>query len=69
MKELTLLDKSSIKALEPADFEKDDDTNFHIDFITAASNMRGRLARDLSYLIHDPFSLELRNKTSIATQM
>ncbi|KAJ2819295.1 E1 ubiquitin-activating protein, partial [Coemansia erecta] len=26
--------------LEPADFEKDDDTNFHIDFITAASNLR-----------------------------
>ncbi|KAJ2708175.1 E1 ubiquitin-activating protein [Coemansia sp. IMI 203386] len=26
--------------LIPADFEKDDDTNFHIDFITAASNLR-----------------------------
>lgn len=26
--------------LNPADFEKDDDTNFHIDFITAASNLR-----------------------------
>ncbi|KAI8322085.1 ubiquitin activating enzyme [Martensiomyces pterosporus] len=26
--------------LSPADFEKDDDTNFHIDFITAASNLR-----------------------------
>jgi ubiquitin-activating enzyme E1 len=26
--------------LEPADFEKDDDYNFHIDFITGASNMR-----------------------------
>ena len=24
----------------PADFEKDDDTNFHIDFITACSNLR-----------------------------
>merc|ERR1711981_1309872 len=24
----------------PADFEKDDDANFHIDFITAASNLR-----------------------------
>lgn len=24
----------------PADFEKDDDTNFHMDFITAASNLR-----------------------------
>ncbi len=24
----------------PADFEKDDDTNFHMDFIVAASNSR-----------------------------
>lgn len=26
--------------LSPADFEKDDDSNFHIDYITAASNLR-----------------------------
>merc|ERR1719502_2489235 len=26
--------------MTPADFEKDDDANFHIDFITAASNLR-----------------------------
>ncbi len=26
--------------LRPVEFEKDDDTNFHIDFITAASNLR-----------------------------
>lgn len=26
--------------LTPAEFEKDDDTNFHIDFITATSNLR-----------------------------
>ncbi len=26
--------------LDPVDFEKDDDTNHHIDFITAASNLR-----------------------------
>ncbi len=26
--------------LTPVDFEKDDDTNHHIDFITAASNLR-----------------------------
>ncbi|KAL1635225.1 E1 ubiquitin-activating protein [Diplodia intermedia] len=26
--------------LEPVEFEKDDDTNFHIDFIAAASNLR-----------------------------
>jgi len=29
-----------LKTLQPADFEKDDDTNFHIDFITATSNLR-----------------------------
>ena len=26
--------------LRPADFEKDDDTNFHMDFIVATSNLR-----------------------------
>lgn len=26
--------------LQPVEFEKDDDTNYHIDFITAASNLR-----------------------------
>ncbi|RKO93771.1 hypothetical protein BDK51DRAFT_18222 [Blyttiomyces helicus] len=26
--------------LKPVEFEKDDDTNFHVDFITAASNLR-----------------------------
>jgi len=37
-------DGEAIKAdkFSPADFEKDDDTNFHIDFITAMSNMRAR---------------------------
>lgn len=29
-------------AIIPADFEKDDDSNFHIDFITACSNLRAR---------------------------
>ena len=28
--------------MTPVDFEKDDDTNFHIDFIAAASNLRAR---------------------------
>ncbi|WVO16344.1 hypothetical protein L204_104019 [Cryptococcus depauperatus] len=28
--------------LQPVDFEKDDDTNHHIDFITAASNLRAK---------------------------
>lgn len=32
--------------LAPVDFEKDDDTNYHIDFITAASNLRA-----LNYMI------------------
>jgi len=27
---------------EPAEFEKDDDTNFHVDFMTACSNLRAR---------------------------
>ena len=30
------------KDIIPADFEKDDDTNFHIDFITASANLRAR---------------------------
>jgi ubiquitin-activating enzyme E1 len=28
--------------VSPLIFEKDDDTNFHIDFITTASNLRAR---------------------------
>ena len=28
--------------LQPVEFEKDDDTNYHIDFITAASNLRAQ---------------------------
>lgn len=32
----------SPKDLSPAEFEKDDDTNFHIDIINAASNLRAR---------------------------
>ena len=28
------------KQLEPIEFEKDDDTNYHIDFITLVSNIR-----------------------------
>ena len=28
------------KAIYPVDFEKDDDTNFHMDFIVACSNLR-----------------------------
>lgn len=36
------------KDLNPIEFEKDDDTNFHIDFIHAASNLRAR-----NYKIHE----------------
>jgi hypothetical protein len=32
----------SHKDVIAADFEKDDDSNFHIDFINAASNLRAR---------------------------
>ena len=28
--------------MTPAEFEKDDDTNHHVDFITACSNLRAR---------------------------
>jgi len=38
--ELNAYDISHCIKLEPADFEKDDDTNFHIDYITACSNTR-----------------------------
>jgi ubiquitin-activating enzyme E1 len=32
--------KTTLEKLTPVEFEKDDDTNHHIDFITAASNLR-----------------------------
>merc|ERR1711871_1010276 len=32
----------STKQLEPASFEKDDDSNYHIGFITACANLRAR---------------------------
>jgi len=38
--ELKDIKTNGMKLLEPADFEKDDDNNFHIDFVTACSNMR-----------------------------
>lgn len=37
--ELQSLDKQNI-IIRPLQFEKDDDTNFHMDFIVAASNLR-----------------------------
>ncbi|CAG9321373.1 unnamed protein product [Blepharisma stoltei] len=43
LNEMKIVDEA-IKShrLHPAQFEKDDDTNFHIDFINAASNLRAR---------------------------
>ncbi|MES1916468.1 MAG: hypothetical protein MHM6MM_008280 [Cercozoa sp. M6MM] len=34
------LSLDGLKSLQPAEFEKDDDSNFHIDFITACANLR-----------------------------
>ena len=44
MKELSLYDKKKAdpEKIHPEDFEKDDDTNGHIDFIYACSNLRAR---------------------------
>lgn len=38
--ELPKLDELNGLVIHPQEFEKDDDTNFHIDFIVAASNLR-----------------------------
>jgi len=38
--ELYAIDASSLQTCEAHDFEKDDDTNFHIDFLTVATNLR-----------------------------
>jgi ubiquitin-activating enzyme E1 len=40
IKQLPLSSSFAGLRLTPSEFEKDDDTNFHIDFITAASNLR-----------------------------
>jgi len=42
--ELSLYDNKTlnIESFKPHEFEKDDDTNFHIDFINYASNLRAR---------------------------
>ena len=59
-----ILDKSML--IRPADFEKDDDSNFHMDFIVAASNARAenysiapadRLKSKLVTIIHILFVL------------
>lgn len=38
--ELYKVDTSSLKPAFPHDFEKDDDSNFHVDFLTVATNLR-----------------------------
>lgn len=40
MMNLAKMNKKTMKPLNPIDFEKDDDTNHHMEFITAASNLR-----------------------------
>jgi len=40
MKTVELFDRKLLRPLEKAEFEKDNDANFHIDFITSCSNMR-----------------------------
>ncbi|XP_039626934.1 ubiquitin-like modifier-activating enzyme 1 isoform X2 [Polypterus senegalus] len=40
MKKLDTLQKVGIFKMNPIEFEKDDDTNLHVDFIVAASNLR-----------------------------
>lgn len=43
MKKLSLDSKEiNTSNITPADFEKDDDSNFHIDFISATANLRAR---------------------------
>lgn len=37
--EMKALDRPTFK-IQPLDFEKDDDSNFHMDYIVAASNLR-----------------------------
>ena len=38
--DLYSVDTSNLQPANPQDFEKDDDTNFHIDFLTVATNLR-----------------------------
>uniref|UniRef100_A0A7S0ZVR3 Ubiquitin-activating enzyme E1 C-terminal domain-containing protein n=1 Tax=Noctiluca scintillans TaxID=2966 RepID=A0A7S0ZVR3_NOCSC len=38
--ELYAIETSGLQRCEPHDFEKDDDTNFHIDFLTISTNLR-----------------------------
>jgi ubiquitin-activating enzyme E1 len=42
MKDLSIADKAGSGNFKPHEFEKDDDSNHHIDFINSASNLRAR---------------------------
>ena len=42
LEQLRLTTDVPADSLNPADFEKDDDSNFHIDFINACANLRAR---------------------------
>ena len=42
MKDLSIADKAGSGNFKPHEFEKDDDSNYHIDFINATSNLRAR---------------------------
>jgi ubiquitin-activating enzyme E1 len=46
--------------LTPVEFEKDDDTNYHIDFITAASNLRATNYGTRRNKLQERLSLPLR---------
>lgn len=68
---LAKLNTKSIQPLVPIDFEKDDDLNHHMEFITAASNLRAenydiapadRMKVDFStFLFNTNLSLKMSN--------
>ena len=47
MKEMSLIDTNTynLKEFKPTEFEKDDDSNFHIEFMNSASNLRALVYR------------------------
>jgi len=49
------VDKSALIKLNPHDFEKDDDSNFHIDFLTISTNLRA-----YNYQIKDSTRLKVK---------
>ncbi|SPQ99934.1 Ubiquitin-like 1-activating enzyme E1A [Plasmodiophora brassicae] len=53
--------------LTPAEFEKDDDTNFHMHFVTACSNLRARNYRIKEASLHDTRRIAGKIIPAIAT--